>query len=159
MYIGGAYIAFHARRSNLKKEVRNYLLTHKNMGGELLTFQTKNGIVSDESFAWEEEHEFSFNGKMYDVISVQHENNSVKIHCIKDDDENALMELYALSHKATGKNTSSSNQTLKFLTQLYCCDIPNDCSNSVKQKILHTEYYNAYFSSGFVNSLKEPPKG
>ena len=66
-------------------------------------------------------HEFLFEGKMYDIVSIQHDGAMVKVCCIRDDREKKLISEFGKylsgnqtsnSSSPTGNNTAS---LLKFL--------------------------------------------
>jgi hypothetical protein len=54
---------------------------------------------------WEDEHEFRYNGQMFDVIEMKTQGESVLIRCIADEKETALLNEY---QKNNNRNSSNS---------------------------------------------------
>lgn len=66
-----------------------------------LSFSNKD----DLQLNWENDHEFNFNGEMYDVIDKKITGNRSIIRCISDDKETKLVKEY----QKTNHNHSSEN--------------------------------------------------
>lgn len=62
---------------------------------------------------WENNHEFNYNGKMYDVIEKHFKNGKLLVRCIADNKETVLIKEYLASQK-----NSSGNQPLSSLLKL-----------------------------------------
>lgn len=52
----------------------------------VLTFSAK----ELDKLTWVEDHEFKFNGRMYDVVSRKYDRNNTKLYCIHDKQEEKL---------------------------------------------------------------------
>ena len=117
----GYYLAFRLRQVELKKEVRAYLKSHTN--DEHLTHfevQLQDGTFTDERFAWENETEFEYAGKMYDVIEKIITGNSMVMHCLEDQKETELLKAFAsMQNRETqhGKNRTAS--LLQIISTVY----------------------------------------
>jgi len=156
VYTGGAFIAFNMKKSAIKKEVKAYLREHPNVSGEFLAFKTNNNKIASVDFEWIEETEFLYKGKMYDVISVQNKNERVQIHCIKDEEENKLIDLYAKLHKKTDPNSSAHN-SFKFFSQLFFLEQNENFDYKTSMKLTHRAAYHENLSSGFTGTDGRPP--
>ena len=90
--MGGYHLVAAIYRSGLKSEMRAYLQTHKDERfGTYLNFSEKEHQISDPNFEWEEvDEEFTYQGEMYDVVSINHQNGQILICALKDDKENHL---------------------------------------------------------------------
>lgn len=92
-----ALVAVYPLQWRLRSEAREHMRTMIRargcrMEGVLSVDLTLvNGAVADPRFAWEEEHEFSFNGSMFDVIEQSVHGDRLHIVCVADGNEDALI--------------------------------------------------------------------
>ncbi len=103
--------------------MRAYLQTHEDTRYvTYLSFPLVQNEIKDPAFQWEETgKEFSYQGEMYDVISVKTSNDSFHICAIKDDRENELeKQIASIRHT---KNDSGSNPVFSLLKFFSAFDI------------------------------------
>jgi hypothetical protein len=121
MQVMGYYLVFRLRQLEVKSEVRIYLksntddkhLTHFN-------FTIKDGHVLDKRFIWEEDNEFEFAGKMYDVIEQTIKGNKLMLRCLEDQKETDLIKTFGQFQKSQSQNgKSKSISLLHFFGSLY----------------------------------------
>ncbi len=98
------------QQRSVKKEMK--ALIRSNSFGqqtETFVFDLVNGKPSAASFYWEEENEFYYQGKMYDVIRQKVSGNKIEITCINDKKEKELLEELSSLYQKTGSNAGKSN--------------------------------------------------
>lgn len=121
--MGGYSLVSQYQRYAVKKEMRQRIkATISPNITEQFVFTLVNGQPQAKSFYWEEENEFHYDGKMYDVIEKKIMNGCLYITCINDKREKELINHYIrITKKENNKpgNTSSSAQlilSLVFIT-------------------------------------------
>jgi hypothetical protein len=78
-----------------------------------LSFKTNKGKVQDDSFVWREENrEFTYQGYMYDIISMVKTDTSIAIQCYFDKDETELEQ--NLVHVEQDKNNANAGTKMAF---------------------------------------------
>jgi hypothetical protein len=155
LYTGGLFLAFQAKKASIKNEVRAYLNQNPNAAGEFLEFGFKNNAVTNNGFEWEDSHEFSYKGEMYDVISLDYKKDKLIIHCIKDTEENVLIQLYS---KMQGKTHKASHNEFKFYSLLF--SLPSEKNETVISST-GVDFTNTYFfdlPAGYSAIGKQPPR-
>ena len=119
IYIGGYHLVYIFYQYNLKQEMRVYLQTHNDTRyGTYLNFPVVKNEVSDPAFEWEEtDAEFSYQGALYDVVSVQRTKDSIRICALKDDRENDLeKQIAGIRHSKQDRDTDPVLSLLKFFS-------------------------------------------
>jgi hypothetical protein len=99
-----------AIRHEMKAEVKKEFSSH-----QLSTVHVRKG---NEAFLeWEDEGEFSFEGRMYDVVSSCHNaDGTVTYNCLSDEDETELHTQLAKSvQRRMNENPSAANPVLGML--------------------------------------------
>lgn len=117
----GYYFAFRLRQVEVRREVYAYLKTHT-CDNNLTHFQLQlnNGQLADDRFAWENENEFEFAGKMYDVIERNVAGNNVVLHCLEDKKETELVNAFGETQKNQSQQSKSRTASLlQILSVLY----------------------------------------
>ena len=59
-------------------------------------FPTQDGKITDAAFSWEDDSEFLYQGKMYDVVKKIQSANSIRLYASADERETSLKEMMAL---------------------------------------------------------------
>lgn len=121
LYAGGYHLAYYIYQFGLKSEMKSYILDHKDAGlGEKIFIATVNGKILDSQFQWEEEgEEFTYNGALYDVVSISSNTQGLNIICLKDRAENKLeaQMIYIKSKEQSSRKNASLSQ---FKFQPFC---------------------------------------
>lgn len=114
---------------------------------------------NQQKIYWEEEgKEFSFNGKMYDVVKSKTIKGKVVLYCIDDKKEKQLIENYNSITKQNsstdkkGKNNIDNSTTLF----VYTDEITNSQSFSLSSK--PASYLVSYLPQNISNKISPPPK-
>lgn len=111
VYMGGYHLVYSLHKQELKNEMRAWLSVHAGVQiGDRFHFVLDKQNISDPFFTWEEQdHEFSYQGELYDVVTITYEKNSVTITALKDGRENELeSQLAKLNSSTQGKNTQKA---------------------------------------------------
>lgn len=99
--------------------MRAYLQTHDDTRyGTYLNFPVVKNEVADPAFAWEEtDAEFSYQGELYDVISLKRTKDSIRICALKDNRENDLeKQIAGIRHSKQDRDTDPVLSLLKFFS-------------------------------------------
>lgn len=90
----GVYPAQWALRQMARRDMKEMLRAGGSRveGLAELSFKLMQGEVADAGFTWEEQGEFSFNDRLYDVIDSRRVGDVVTFLCIPDEREDALVD-------------------------------------------------------------------
>jgi hypothetical protein len=100
VFESGYMVFSYLRHQELKTAMAGYIRDHPGEQGSVFSFNTSNGKVTETGFRWESElHEFSYAGRMYDVIQLRQENGRLVIHAISDQQEDQLVSQIARQHR------------------------------------------------------------
>lgn len=91
--IWGYHLYFTFQRAFVKSEVKA-MLRNKPDEASTTKFAFNTGNKEDRQLMWEDEHEFRYNGEMYDVIEKRTVDGVLQIRCISDKAETALVQHY-----------------------------------------------------------------
>lgn len=116
----GAYIIFKSVKSEIRSNIK-----HKIKAGvpeselAILKFsiaEVESGVAGIE---WIENHEFRFEGKMYDIVRTSYEGTTIIYHCINDVQEEVLFaHLNSLVNQAASTDKNSQQKTHHLLQLL-----------------------------------------
>ncbi len=128
-----------------------------------LAFRTLNGQVSTAGFHWEEEdEEFSYQGALYDVVSVDREGEHVIFHCIEDGREEWVLRSARNLATGPGGERSPIGQArllVKFMCEHFLHPLePLDQAQVTGDMWCCTAPY-ATVLSGFSPACFHPPAG
>lgn len=110
--VPGYYFLFKMQIAEAKSEMKTRLPQIKI--DALTTFK-----LNRQQFAqldWENDSEFSLNGKMYDVISTRAEGGTTVVVCVSDEKETTLVSAYQQLQKNNSSNKNTSGTFLKLIT-------------------------------------------
>lgn len=107
---------------------------------ELVFHFPLNAPPGTESPEWEDDNEFSLDGKMYDVIEKREENGKLYVRCISDEREMELIKKYqeVLEKQFGNKAKKRSASLLKILATPFT--IPSTFISASFSTIIHHEY-------------------
>ncbi|WP_373058428.1 hypothetical protein [Zunongwangia sp. H14] len=154
----GFYISFGIQLYQIKKEVKQRIIA-ATPREELI--QLKYSSATKKEFHWHEDGEFSYKGRMYDVVNTEKNGDATFYFCIEDKEE---MILLASLKKQLEKNSKRSKRTgntakpfLKIFFQPnhfpYALALPDH----EKKSGISFGYFNFYSSPGLEPS-GPPPK-
>ena len=158
-YIAGYYFVFLLSQRQIKTEMKQLIRSGK------FTEQYENFVFSagqlDELMV--DAHEFLFEGKMYDIVSIQHDGAMMKVCCIRDDREKKLISefgKYLSGNHASNTSSPTGNNTaslLKFLQGAFLTSCPQN--EFYRQEVsLIFIYKLCIYQSPASSRLYPPPK-
>ncbi|MEO8069681.1 MAG: hypothetical protein ABI599_18435 [Flavobacteriales bacterium] len=126
------------------------------------SFALVNGDVSDPGFQWEEKGEFSYAGKMYDVVTSQKTADRVTLVCISDSRENRLTAASKTLDRSGAFARAMRQRALRFVTfgdERSFADgiIPRDLSGPGSTEGWPGKSF--LLSAGFRPPFDSPPRG
>lgn len=103
---------------------------------------------------WENDHEFSYNNEMYDVIEKKIVGDVISIRCISDDNETQLIKEY---QKNTGRQSSQS--IIQLLSVSFI--LPSEYFICQPERILKNKLSNRSYPLLYLSSVIDfpPPDG
>lgn len=114
LLICGHAFLFTIKRAEIKADVRKELLAYPNES--LITLHFTPAEI--KNLSWEDDMEFEYKGKMYDVLKKEITKASITILCMADEKETLLIDNY-LKAQQHSSHHSSSTTLLKLLSQQY----------------------------------------
>jgi hypothetical protein len=156
----GYYLAFRIRQNEVKEEMHAYLKSHTN-DQHLTHFHLPlhNGELNDERFTWDNDNEFEFAGKMYDVIERNVSGDAVVLHCLEDAKETELLKVFEQMQKSESQKGKSRTASLvQLISTLY---LPMQASPIAPAPAEATNDFNSYTSSTVERAadiLTPPPQ-
>lgn len=126
IYTGGYQLISACYRLEIHAQMANFIKlqpAEKNI--TQLSFKTNKGKIQDDSFIWREENrEFTYQGYMYDIISMVKTDTSITIQCYFDKNETELEQ--NLVQLEQHKNTANSGASLAFHKLISTVFLPID---------------------------------
>ncbi len=125
----------------------------------ILSFLLHNGKIADPEFSLEEDQEFSYRGKMYDVVKQAVISNKIIYYCVQDEQETNFKALLTGFHVPEKKDLPFGNLihllkslTLDLLVSSFYVPSPvvNPANHFTLQSILYTEFH--------LSLVSPPPK-
>ncbi len=159
MQVLGYFIVFRVRQLELKREVWMYLqLNKKDKHLTHFQFPAQNGTVLNDKFEWEEENEFRFEGRMYDVIELKVHRDKVILTCVEDKKENDLLNTFEKIHKTQSHGKNKSVAVAQFLDILYLSSEPAHVSSPSFTRLTNIHRYQSPLFDRIREILTPPPK-
>ena len=144
----------------LKQEMRSKLrLILKPAEQTEFEFRLINGEPADPSFVWEDDDEFRYNGSIYDVIEKKIAGDKLKLRCIDDVKEAALVKkMETLQKEQHGDQQKSRAVLLQQLLSLLFFH-PYYCEPAAESSVLvHVDHNYASFASVAKDIVTPPPR-
>jgi hypothetical protein len=112
----GYQLFFYLQIKEAKKQMKEQMALFKNEG----LFTTLQ-INADEfsTLAWENESEFTYENKLYDLIEKKQSGNNITITCIADTKEDKLVSTFNNLNKPSSPSQTSSVSLFKFINAIY----------------------------------------
>jgi hypothetical protein len=116
---GGYWLYIKCIQIQRRNEVRAQLRGQTEVPGEaIFEFALKNDQPADPSFESENEHEFYFQGKLYDIIEQQVTGGKLRIRCIEDEKEEGLLKKMEQVQDHQQQKKGSDHTLLQQLIQI-----------------------------------------
>ncbi len=120
VFTGGYHLIVTGYRMGLKNEIRTKLLQNPQSNiTQIFHFISTGNDIQDKSFSWEDEgEEFTYEGTLYDVVSITYQNNQVHIDCYQDKAETNLVKLIAEIQQEQNRQPSGSKNVIHKMMQV-----------------------------------------
>ena len=90
--IGYTAVVYYSQK-DLKRRIKENIFTFLK-DSELEVFSINQSEPFPENFNFIDEHEFSFKGKLYDIVRQSTSDDTVFLYCINDENEEEIIEKY-----------------------------------------------------------------
>ncbi|MEO6165921.1 MAG: hypothetical protein ABIO46_11385 [Chitinophagales bacterium] len=154
-YAAGYFIVFSISQQHVKTEMKKLIRNGKFTDHyETLSFteQQFEKLKIDD-------HEFLYDGKMYDIVKIVAEGASLTITCILDEKEKELIGKlgnYLYKNQSSHENAgNSSGSLLKFLDTVFI-GVPGSTVTAGQSAIL-SSFYRLYFYQCPLSAVINPP--
>ena len=97
--------------------MKEYVLSHT-AKNELIQIDV---TANEKNIVWEDEKEFTLQGKMYDVVSEEIVNGKQIVYCVDDEKETELIAKYNAAQKKNNSNKKSN--TVNFDNTIVYCEV------------------------------------
>lgn len=159
LYNFAGYLAvFSVLQYRIKKEVKHRLLsalpasqlTH-------LSFPLQKGDDQKHSIQWIEKDEFRYEGKMYDVVRMVADDDSMHIFCVRDDQEEKLLADLGL-HVRRHMNASAEHSSLDAFKDIFKESfVPRSAVSSRLKLVTRVHPTNDGLYVPFTTEVPSPP--
>lgn len=149
----GYHFYFQLRLAEVKLEMKNETLQIAEEDQTLLSFTD----AEMQLLNWENNAEFEYRDKMYDVIRIERKQGQNIINCVADKKETALLAKYMETQQQSSEK-NSSRQILKLLTTQYLASSEVFLSIAGENKQKQFASYLLRFSSSKPDAIVPPPK-
>jgi len=115
VHLAGFYVYFVVRLGEVRMEMRKKL-------AELPDEKLQVVVIPREAFraSWLDELEMKWNGRMYDIARVEHDNDVVRVYGLHDEDEDGLLNFLAAVVESSQHDTQEAPGSLvQFFTLEY----------------------------------------
>jgi len=116
---------------------------------DVIEFSLKNKEASQ--LDWENDHEFSYNNQMYDLIEKKTDGDKLIIRCIADKHETELVNEY----QKTRKRNQSNESVVQLITASFI--LPQTPSVNQFEKAIRNQYFNYSSPLQGISSLVLAP--
>ncbi len=156
--LGGLYIVHYVHWAEIRQEIK---------------IKLKNSVPKDEltkivvssanaqELQWTRKNEFSYNGKMYDVVSSI-KTDSVTTHlCISDEKEDELFKnLEDLVNNELGKKSKEKNTSKKasYFFKLFCDTIGNEQCMLTNSEFRFNAFRKVFYTNPALKLFAPPPE-
>lgn len=108
--------------------------------------------------SWLNEHEFNHNGKMYDVVTVKKEGNTLTYYCLNDKNEEKLftgLDNHIRDFLSDNQSSGKGGKTINLNYLQYFLNEFNFCYFFQKLLTINTGYLNLY--KYLISDIAVPP--
>lgn len=155
---GGSYVILQIQKHQIRQEIKREIragISENELVKITVTSENKKELI------WKDSKEFSFKGKMYDVVRSEELDKNTKIyHCIPDHQETQLIARYTKEIQKKRKNKKDNVNPVKVVKFIEKNDsLPNKTELAFIQIKHSTDftYYNNYATLKLETS-SPPPK-
>ena len=159
---GGYYIIFCADILEAKHEATD-IVENADRNKELvttLTFPFRDGTVLAADLTFNDEDEFTYQGKMYDVISSEKANGQITFKCYTDNKEASLTQNLRekIDSEKDGPAQKQKGSLIKKLPQYISATEERLCFSTCTSRIYSIAYQNGHQSFVYRTIVSPPPE-
>ena len=114
------------------------------------------------SLNWNNDHEFEFDGKMYDVVNAEEDGDKIIFHCWDDNKETELNqqlnELLTFEHNGDSEHNKSLNNLSQFMKTLFFYNTNGDIAFEFLDRNLPIDSNLDYYQSINFSPPVPPPE-
>ncbi len=146
-----------AKRFALQKEIRTAIANGTIKEGATNFYFADNSTEKDKP-DWEGDDEFEYKGEMYDVITKTKDANGIKVVCIRDAQEERLLDKYKDWIKTNTGSSKKNTALVKLITAAFI--IPEQKQQvvvSIQQKNIFNPFTEHLFK-GYTEMPLQPPQ-
>lgn len=113
--MSGYYLVYKYQRRQVRIEMKAFLRKSESSANVPIvhfSFKLNEGSVAAAGFEWVNDHEFSLNGQLYDIVRSSTENDTIHIACVNDVTETLLVKKFESIFRKEGGNPVKGNAAL-----------------------------------------------
>ncbi len=155
IHLAGFYVYFIVRLGDLRMNMREKL-------AELPADQLEALRIPLNQFktSWIEDKEMNWQGKMFDIARVEHQDNIVIVYCIHDKDEDNLLSFIGAVIDMSQQDTQSTPSSVtQFFSLKYVLAPLNGQERPVREITSPICSYRVSFNPVFILPVTPPPRG
>ena len=156
----GHNIVFYLLRYQIKREVK-IMIMQNTIQSPFSIFTFRNTQLHSGELKWENEEEFKYQDKMFDIIKTQKDGGTTTFYCLNDKKEELLIKNFIF---ASLKNNAQSNcttpsaiQLLKFLGHYFLVSAFNKILSPFYRGISY-DLYSFKIENPFLTIYSPPPQ-
>lgn len=152
---GGSYAILQFQKYQIRKEIKREIragISENDLIKIVVTSENKKELI------WKDSKEFSFKGKMYDVVHSEKINSNTQIyHCISDSQETKLIAQYTkdLQKKRKNKNNQNPLKVFKFIEKIEPLPQKKDVAINQNKLLNNFDYFENY--APLTLEISSPP--
>ena len=157
---GGYYFIFCINISEAKREAALYISGGVTVRAVTLTFPVQNGKVIASDMVFNDEDEFSYQGRMYDVISTERTKDHISFKCYHDRTETELTQDLSDKINADRDMPAHKNKEIavfKMLLQYLPSEDKEDFYPSPQNSTSYFPLNSAMIQSSVYRPIVSPP--
>lgn len=155
LHLAGFYVYFIVRLGDLRMNMREKLT-------ELPEEQLEAVRIPVHEFkaSWIKEKEMKWQGKMFDIARVEHQDDFVMVYCLHDKDEDGLLNFIGAVINMSRQDTRSAPPAvIQFFSLKYILAPFAFPERPVKQITIPVCSYQASFNPVYIHPVTPPPQG
>lgn len=161
-HLFGYFAVFKVMQQNVKKQIKTSI--KQGIPQEKLhsfRFPADKELQKKMGIRWHEKKEFSYKGKMYDIVYKLQDGNFIIYKCVNDTQEEALFAGLGIQIKNTLHSDPTKSKTLNILQKfnlLYYTQNQLKIKNSVKETQISFTYKPLFYYNLSQEVLTPPPQ-
>lgn len=162
--IAGFFVVFKIEQYAAKDEMKAYI-SQNPANAELEKIVISNEVMDSRASGFrmfDDNKEFTFNGKLYDIIKSTSDGKFTTFYCLNDkNEERIISNLYEHVQRNTDQNIPSRDNAMKLIKNIIKEALPNEYSSlcNVPFKEIHFTTVFTDLPQNYIPVASPPPKG